>query len=535
MAGFLPSRDALLRQGDGFSSPFDIVNLCQHQSRLSQKPFYITTAIDYANGLPHIGHALEKIGADTIARYQRQLGRDVHFLMGMDEYGKKVAQSAEVAGVSPQEWTDRIAGEFESAWQALNVSNTDFIRTTELRHTAAVEEMVRRMEVKGDLYLDTYAGFYCVGCESYKAESDLIDGRCPEHPTLEVEWMEEEDWFFRLSRYREPLLRLLDGGNDFLRPESRRNEVRRMIEGIKDISVSRSGLDWGIPWPGHPDHVIYVWIDALTNYLTATGFPAPDFDEVWPADLHVIGKDIIRFHCVYWPAMLMSADLPVPRCVWAHGWMTLDGRKISKSSGAWVGIQEAAERYGVDALRYFVLREIPWDSDGNFTWQRFDERYTSELANDLGNLANRTVSMLQRYADGIVPAGEETDLDVAGLDALARYRDRMDQFLLHEGAAAAFQLVSAANAFVENRAPWKLAKDLELRADLNATLRSLVLALARIAVLLAPFMPDKMSALWTSIGGEGPLPFLDSLGNLEPAGWKASLGTVLFPRPDLAR
>jgi methionyl-tRNA synthetase len=501
---------------------------------LSQKPFYITTAIDYANGLPHIGHALEKIGADTIARYQRQLGRTVHFLMGMDEYGKKVGQTAEAAGVTPQEWTDRIAGEFRSAWQAVNISNTDFIRTTEPRHRVAVEEMIRRMEAKGDLYLDTYAGFYCVGCEAYKAESDLVDGRCPEHPTLQVEWMEEEDWFFRLSSYREPLLRLLDEGDGFLRPESRRNEVRRMVEDLKDISVSRSGLDWGIRWPGHPDHAVYVWIDALTNYITGTGFPAPGFERVWPADLHVIGKDIIRFHCVYWPAMLMSADLPVPRGVWAHGWMTLEGKKISKSSGVWVGIHEAAERYGPDALRYFVLREIPWDSDGNFTWQRFDDRYTSELANDLGNLANRTLSMLQRYADGIVPTADPTALDAEGVEVVERYRARMDQLLLHEGAAAAFQLVSSANAFVETRAPWKLAKDPERRAELDATLRSLALAIARIGVLLAPFMPEKMQTLWTMVGGEGPLPFIDRLVDLEPAGWKTSTGTVLFPRPDLA-
>ena len=501
---------------------------------MTDKPFYITTAIDYANGLPHIGHALEKIGADVIARYQRQTGREVHFLMGMDEFGLKVAQTAAANGVTPQEWTDRIAAEFTAAWKSLEISNTDFIRTTQPRHRVAVEEMIRRMQAKGDLYRDTYAGFYCVGCESYKSESDLVDGRCPEHPSLTIEWMEEEDWFFRLSKYQDALFRLVDEGDGFIQPEPRRNEVRRMIEDIKDISVSRSGLDWGIPWPDDPDHVVYVWIDALTNYITATGFPEPGFERIWPADLHVIGKDIIRFHCLYWPAMLMSADLALPKRVWAHGWMTLEGKKISKSSGVWVGIQEAAARFGPDALRYFVLREIPWDSDGNFTWQRFEERYTSELANDLGNLANRTISMVRRYRDGTVPAGPPTELDALGVEVLDRYRDRMDRLLLHEGAATAFQLVSAANGFVESRAPWKLAKDPSKQEELDATLRSLVLALGRAAILLMPFMPGKMATLWGELAGDRPLPLLHELPSLDPHGWTVSTGTVLFPRPDLA-
>ncbi len=501
---------------------------------MSQKPFYITTAIDYANGQPHLGHALEKIGADAIARYQRLLGRSVRFLMGMDEHGQKVAQSAEAAGITPAEWTDRVAEDFRSAWRLLGISNDDFIRTTEPRHRRAVEAMIVRMRDRGDLFRDTYAGFYCVGCESYKTEDELVDGRCPEHPNREIEWMEEEDWFFRLSAYREPLLRLLDERPDFVRPASRRNEVRRMIEDIKDISVSRSGLDWGIPWPDDPEHAVYVWIDALTNYLSATGFPDEGYEAVWPADLHVIGKDIVRFHCVYWPAMLMSAEVELPGGVWAHGWMTLGGGKISKSAGVSFSIADAVDRYGADALRYFVLREVPWDADGSFTWERFDDRYTAELANDLGNLASRSLAMLRRYREGTVPAAAPTELDAKAREVIAQYRDRMDRYLLHEGAAAAFELVSQANGFVEARAPWKLAKDPELAAELDATLASLVRALGTAAVLLSPFMPTKMQELWDQLGSGVPLPELEGLEKLDPTGWQVQPGSVLFPRPELS-
>jgi methionyl-tRNA synthetase len=501
----------------------------------ARKPFYLTTAIDYANGLPHLGHALEKVGADAIVRYRRELlGEDVHFVIGMDEHGQKVAQSAQDAGITPQEWTDRIAVQWRAAWESLRISNDDFIRTTQPRHRVAVEEMIARMQANGDLYRDTYAGYYCVGCEAYKTEADLVDGGCPEHPTREIQWMEEEDWFFRLSRYREPLLELLDERPDFVRPESRRNEVRRMIEDTKDISVSRSGLTWGIPWPGDAEHAVYVWIDALTNYLSATGFPAETYESAWPADLHVIGKDILRFHCVYWPAMLMSAGVALPGGVWAHGWMTMGGGKISKSSGGTIGIEEAAGRYGADALRYFLLREVPWDGDGNFSWDRFDERYTSELANDLGNLANRTLSMVHRYRDGVVPGGGPTRLDERAGQAIAKYRDRMDRYLLHEGAASAFEIVSEANGFVESRAPWKLAKDPASADDLDATLTSLVRAIATVAVLLYPFMPDKMARLWHSLGAPRAIPGLEECRAIDPKGWAVEKGAVLFPRPELA-
>ncbi len=503
-------------------------------TRVSNSRFYITTAIDYANGPPHLGHALEKIGADAIARYRRLRGDEVHFVIGMDEHGQKVAQTAAAHGVSPQEWTDGIAEQFRVTWSALSISNDDFIRTTEPRHRAAVEEMIRRMEARGDLYRGTYAGFYCIGCEAYKTEDELEDGRCPVHPTREIEWMEEEDWFFRLSAYRDRLLALLEERPSFVEPEVRRNEVRRMVEDIVDISVSRSRLSWGIPWPSDPEHSVYVWIDALTNYLSATGFPGTGYKDLWPADLHVIGKDIVRFHCVYWPAMLMSADLELPRQVWAHGFMTMSGGKLSKSSGVSFTVPEAIERHGEDALRYYLLREIPWNGDGNFSWDRFDERYTSDLANDLGNLANRTLSMLGRYRGGVVPAAALTELDERADTLIERYTERMEACLLHEGAAAAFALVSEANGFVEARAPWKLAKDPERSAELDSTLASLVRVLAIAAALLSPFMPGKMADLWGRLGtGSTGFPRLDELTAVDPTGWQAAPGEVLFPRPEL--
>jgi methionyl-tRNA synthetase len=497
------------------------------------RPFYITTAIDYANGSPHLGHALEKIGADAIARYRRLRGERVRFVIGMDEHGQKVAQSAAAAGTTPQEWVDGIAEEFRETWARLGISNDDFIRTTEPRHRRAVEEMIRRMQAKGDLYRSTYAGYYCVGCEAYKTEGELVAGSCPVHPSREIEWMEEEDWFFRLSRYQEPLLRLLDEQPDFVQPESRRNEVRRMVQEIKDISVSRSRLSWGIPWPDDEEHIVYVWIDALTNYLSAAGFPEPGFERAWPASLHVIGKDIVRFHCVYWPAMLLSADLPLPRKVWAHGFVTISGGKISKSSAVSVTLPEAIDRYGPDALRYFLLREVPWDADGSFSWERYDERYTSDLANDLGNLANRTLSMLVRYRDGCVPSGARTELDEAADAAVERYVGSMDDLILHDGAAAALALVSEANGFIERRTPWKLAKDPNAAAELDDTLASLVRTLGIVATLLYPFAPGKMHDLWRRLGtGSDHVPEIFTLSALDAGGWTVEVGTVLFPRPD---
>jgi methionyl-tRNA synthetase len=500
--------------------------------------FYITTAIDYANGAPHLGHAVEKIGADVTARYHRRKGEAVHFVIGMDEHGQKVLQSADAAGVSPQSWVDRIADEFVRAWDILGISHDDFIRTTEERHHRGVQEIIRRIEAAGDLYQGTYSGYYCVGCEGYKTEDEL-EGEggeglhCPVHPSLEIQWMEEENWFFRLSAYTEPLLRLLDERPEFVQPEIRRNEVRKVLEGgLEDISVSRSRLPWGVPWPDDPEHIVYVWLDALTNYLTAIGFPDETYRETWPADVHVIGKDITRFHCIYWPAFLMSAGIELPTTVWAHGFVTYGGRKLSKSAGVTFELSEAIERHGPDALRYYLLREVPWNGDGAITREHFDERYTAELANDLGNLANRSLTMIEKYRGGVIPSADPRSLDEECRKAAARYENVMDGGLLHQGIAAAMDLVSMANGFIERQAPWTLAKDPAGGPELDATLASLARSLLVSATLLHPFMPAKMAELTDRLG-LNEVPTIEESLDLKLAGRTVRRGDPLFPRPDL--
>jgi methionyl-tRNA synthetase len=523
------------------------------------KFFYLTTAIDYANGPPHIGHAFEKIGADAMVRYRRLKGDEVHFVIGMDEHGLKVLQSAEAGGITPQQWADDIAAKFEAMWRRLAISNDDFIRTTQPRHHRAVQVMVERMEAAGDLYRGQYEGLYCVGCEAFKTDAELVTAealaaggdvvpgvhsegippvdrpqlfRCPIHPSRALIWMKEDNWFFRLSRYRDRLLKLLDERPEFVEPESRRNEIRRVLEGgLEDISVSRSRLGWGVPWPGEPEHTVYVWVDALINYLSAVGFPDPGYGQYWPADIHVIGKDITRFHCIYWPAMLMSAEVELPRGVWGHGFVTFGGAKVSKSEGgARLELDDLVEQRGPDALRYFLLREVPWNGDGEISLARFDERYTSDLANNVGNLANRVISMIERYREGVVPEAARTSLDGDAAAALVRYRSAMDANLLQHGAAAAIELAQAANAFVGDRAPWNQAKDPAQAQELDATLGALARTLATIASLLFPFMPGKMADLSERLGLEATVP-LDQLAALDLTGRRVHKGDVLFPRP----
>ncbi len=499
--------------------------------------YYITTAIDYANGSPHLGHAVEKIGADVIARYHRRKGEAVHFVIGMDEHGQKVLQSAEAARVTPQEWVDGIAREFEDVWKILNISHDDFIRTTEERHHRGVQELIRRIRARGDLYQGTYAGYYCVGCEGYKTSDELLqegdERRCPIHPSLEIQWMEEENWFFRLSAYTEPLLELLDQRPQFILPEARRNEIRKVLEGgLEDISVSRSRLPWGIPWPDDPNHIVYVWLDALTNYLTAIGFPEEAYLRNWPADVHVIGKDITRFHCIYWPAFLLSAGVELPRTVWAHGFVTYGGRKLSKSAGVTFELPEAIERHGPEALRYYLLREVPWNGDGDITRERFDERYTTELANDLGNLVSRTLAMIKKYRGGVIPSGEPRSLDQAARLAVARYGEAMDASLIHQGIAAALELTSMANGFVESQAPWSLAKDPHAGDELDATLASLARALLVLATLFQPILPRAMEELARRLGVR-EVPTLTEVLDFGLAGRTIVRGDPLFPRKDL--
>jgi methionyl-tRNA synthetase len=505
--------------------------------------FYLTTAIDYSNGQPHLGHTVEKVGADVIARYRRSIGDDVHFVIGMDEHGQKVLQEAEKHGLAPREWVDGIAEAFLETWARLEISNEGFIRTSEPRHHRGVATLMERIRDTGDFYLSKYEGYYCAGCEAFKKEEELVDGQCPTHPHREVEWTEEENWFFRLSGYRDRLVDHIRAHPEFVRPESRRNEILRLLEsGLEDISASRSRIPWGIPFPGAEDHTVYVWFDALSNYLTAVGFPdGDDFDRLWPADLHIIGKDITRFHCVYWPAMLLSAGVPLPKTVWGHGFINMGGGKLSKSGGTTLELSELIDRHGPDALRYFLIREVPWNGDRNFGsvedfLDQFDRRYTADLSNDLGNLLNRVVSMVGKYRDGAVPDGPPgSPLDATRKETIALYHSKMEEFLLHEGLGVAFDLVRASNAYVDEVQPWALARAEREGADrewLDEALGSLVRALGACAAMLAPFVPSKADALWGALGGEGgdlTLGELDAaLGNLA----EVQPGPVLFPRPE---
>ncbi len=497
--------------------------------------FYITTAIDYANGEPHLGHAFEKIGADCMSRYRRLLGHSVHFVIGMDEHGQKVAQAAEAAGIEPREWTDRIAESFRGAWAELEIGYDDFIRTTEPRHERAVQELIRRIDSRGFIVDGIYRGHYCVGCEAYKLDKDLADGRCPTHPTLEVKWLEEPNFFFQLSRFSESLLARYKAHPEFVRPAAKMNEIRNVVaEGLQDMSVSRSRVPWGIPWPDDPDHTVYVWFEALINYLSATGFPDPGYERIWPADVHIIGPDIVRFHAALWPAMLEAAGIEPPRQVWCHGWVNTQGARFSKSAGVRVNLREIIDRHGPDALRYFLLREVPWDGDGNFSFERFDTRYASELADGYGNLLSRVVAMIGRYVNGVIPARDgETPLDSDTPAVLSEYRRAMDTHLLHEGAAAAWRLVTRANQFVEESAPWNLHKQ-GRHQELNQVLSSLADAVARITVLMFPFMPGKTRAAWDALGGSGGVSHLtwDTVENPSISGGRVRKGAPLFPKTD---
>ena len=498
--------------------------------------FYLTTAIDYSNGDPHLGHALEKVGADCIARYRRLRGDEVHFLMGMDEHSQSVLQAAARAGVPPQQWVDDMAARFAEFWSRLACSNDDWIRTTEPRHFRSVTELLQRIQRlhPDDLYVSEYEGLYCTGCEEFKQESQIVNGHCIEHPTLELVPTRERNHFFRLSRYGARILDLISSGTLQVDPVIRRNEVVRLLEGgLQDISVSRLRQPWGIPFPGDAEQTVYVWFDALINYLSATGFPGPEYQRLWPADLHVIGKGITRFHCVIWPAMLLAADLALPEQVWAHGYVQWEGTKMSKTAGTAVTLDEAIERHGPDALRYFLLREVGFEADGNFTWERFDERYTADLADGFGNLASRALAMLAKYRKGVAPDhSDDTALEEVGRKALREYAEAMDALDLRGGAEAAWSLVSAANLFVQQTAPWTLAKN-GRDAELDQVLSALARALCRLAVMTSPFMPAKAQALWEDLGLDGDVSASrwEATENPPVAGRRTSRASILFPKP----
>jgi methionyl-tRNA synthetase len=492
-------------------------------------PFYITTAIHYPNGKPHIGHAYEMIAADAIARFQRQQGRDVFFQTGTDEHGLKMVQTARARDMTARELADEMSSYFRVMADKLDISCDRFIRTSEADHYRASQAIWEKMAAKGDLYLDRYEGWYSVRDEAFYEEKELVEGEGGQKLSPQgtpVEWTKEETWFFRLSKYQQPLLDFYAANPDFIRPESRRNEVLRFVEGgLVDLSVSRTSFDWGVPVPGSPGHVMYVWVDALTNYLTGAGFPddAERLARYWPADLHLIGKDIVRFHTVYWPAFLMSADIALPKQVFGHGFLLNRGEKMSKSVGNVVDPMELAETYGVDALRYFLLRDVSFGQDGTFSDEAIVTRANADLSNSFGNLAQRTLSFIAKNCEGTVQAGRADDADAVLLTevdtACAAFTRAFQDLALSQGVEAWMTGVFACNQYIDAQAPWRLRKTDPER--MHAVLGTLLKAIRRLGVTIAPVVPTSAAKLLDQLGPEGDADF------------KIAAPTPIFPRLEL--
>ena len=474
------------------------------------KSFYITTPIYYVNDRPHIGHAYTSVACDVLARYKRLAGYDVHFLTGTDEHGQKVEKSALAAGVSPQALADANSTHFRDLTKLMNISNDDFIRTTEPRHIASAQAIWKRMQERGYITLGSYSGWYAVRDEAYYQESELVDSPTGKKaPTgADVEWVEEPSYFFSLSAFTDKLLEFYAANPDFIGPDTRRNEILSFVKGgLKDLSISRTTFSWGIPVPGDEKHVMYVWLDALTNYLSALGYPDtanPLYQSFWPADLHMVGKDIIRFHCVYWPAFLMAADLPLPKRVFAHGWWTIEGEKMSKSLGNAIAPQTLVEEFGLDQTRYFLMREVPFGNDGNFSRSGMISRINSELSNNIGNLIQRTLSLIQKNCDGKVPdcsGFTREELDISFLEEVYVTQEKTHSDVDKKYSNCRFSdiledivsIANKANNFIDVKAPWKDKKDNVAR--MNATLYYLLEAIRCIAIMIQPFIPDSSSKM----------------------------------------
>ena len=514
------------------------------------KSFYLTTPIYYVNDAPHIGHAYTTVAGDVLTRWHRQRGESVWFLTGTDEHGQKVMRTAEENGVAPQAWADKLVTDaWKPTWDALNIANDDFIRTTEPRHMDRVQKFLTSLKDAGFIYEGNYEGPYCVGCEEFKLPGDLIDDKgeklCPLH-SKPVEIVKETNWFFKLSAFAQPLLDHYKKNPGACQPESARNEVISFLEGgVTDLSISRSTFDWGIPVPWDTDQVVYVWFDALLNYATAVGLTdAPDseggkkFAQTWPADVHLVGKDILRFHAVIWPAMLMAAGLDIPKKVFAHGWLLVGGEKMSKSKLTGIAPADITDHFGVDAFRYYFLRAIPFGTDGSFSWEDMSARYTSELANDFGNLASRLAAMIEKYCEGAIPAvARDTDLSTA-LESVVAKADAAMEVLDFQGAIVAIMdFCKQVNGYVTIKEPWILAKDPANQGVLEEVLYNTAESLRALAVLLHPVMPATTEILWASIGAEATLGAIGAQkissvaqwGQL-PQGALVTKGAVLFPR-----
>jgi methionyl-tRNA synthetase len=504
--------------------------------------FYITTPIYYPNDVPHIGHAYNAVATDFIARYHRLRGEDVFHLTGTDEHGLKLQRAAEAAGMEPQRWVDEMEPRWRQVWARLNIAFDDYIRTTEPRHRQAVQRLLLAVHDNGrdDIYLGTYEGLYCVSCELYYTEDELIDGKCPIHERS-VERVTQENYFFRLSAYADRLLEHYELEPSRVEPESRRNEVLSLIRGgLIDFSISRTNFDWGIPLPWDPEHVCYVWFDALTNYITAAGYGSNEerFARMWPANIHMIGKDILRQHAIYWPAMLMAADIEPATQVWAHGYLTVGGKKMSKTNLTGIHPFQLIDHFGVDSYRYYFVREIQFGQDGNFSWEAMIDRHNADLANGLGNLVSRILAMLASSFDGVVPepGGQEEDLPNVIDDAVRRYDEHMSNVALTQALGALWDVVARVNGYLVEKAPWALAKDASRRGEMGAVLYASAETLRILAILIGPIMPGAATRLWEQLGIEESLeaqrlPVAAVWGGLRP-GTKTVKGDPLFPRLD---